>query len=368
MRELWRASGYLVVFVPPLLLLVGIASDHPWTAFLAMFAGMPFIRGAFGDVDEGAPIEWRERTTTWLDRLPLAYAGCLVLSVVLSLWKIRGGALHRPSDWIGAGFSLWTCYALAFGACHEMVHDRRPLRRRIGRAFAGIVGYPVIAHEHLPHHATSGEVEAAEWPRVDESLWSFVARRMLHVIGSAIEYNTTLGLRRGSILRGGLFEALFFTLVSWISFSILCGIPGALLYAAVVVGVWFAMQAFTYLQHWGLGVDSVPNAREGQFAWEDTCRLQAWLTFHIPFHQAHHYAPSRPYYWLMPVKGSARLPGGYVLMFYAAMIPALWQRLMRPALARWRSDPAAQRAPGRRLICVQHGIKKVTSDDAVDGS
>lgn len=351
MRELLHASGYLAVFVPPALLVAGVATGLPWLACVAVFLIAPFLRAVFGDVDEGAPLAWSERASTWLDRIPPAFAVMFPLCLLVTLWQIHAGALQSGGAWIGAGLSLWTCFIFSTVVAHELVHQRRPERRRLGRALAGLVGYPVLGHEHMPHHATSGNVADAEWPSASESVWGFAVRRLRRVLRSAVEYDAALGLRLGGRWRGGLAEAVAITAGAWGVFALAGGAAGAALYGVMIVGVWFAMQAITYLQHWGLGEDSVPEAREGQYAWEDGCRLQAWMTLSISFHQAHHLSPSRPYYLTGPVEGSPRLPAGYVILLFASLVPPLWQRLMRPALARWQADPAAQLKPGRRLIC-----------------
>jgi alkane 1-monooxygenase len=352
MRELLRASGYLTVFFPPALLVAGIAIGHEWLACAAVFAVSPFLRALFGDVDEQGSDSWSEQASTVLDLLPVVYALVFPVCLAVTLWLIHGGALQGAGAWVGAGASLWTCFIFATVIGHELVHQRRSGRARLGRAIAGVVGYPVLGHEHMPHHATSGNVADAEWPARDESVWRFAARRVLRVARSAIEYDAVLSQRLGGRWRGGLAEAVAFTAGTWAAFAVAGGLAGALLYGILVVGVWFAMQAITYLQHWGLGDDSVSEAREGQYGWEDGCRLQAWMTLSISFHQAHHHAPSRPYYMATPATGSPRLPAGYVFLLVAALMPPLWRRLMGPALARWKDDPAAQLKPGRRLICI----------------
>lgn len=351
MRELLKASGYLAVFVPPVLLNVGIASGLPWLACAGVFVVAPFLRAVFGDVDEADPIEWSERLSTWLDRLPVVFAMTFPLFLGLALALIAGGALTGPVAWVGAGLSFWTCFIFATVIGHELVHQRRPERRRLGRLLAGLVGYPVLGHEHMPHHATSGNVEDAEWPAVNESVWSFAARRTMRVCRSAAEYHTVIGTRLGSWWRGGLVEAAAATMAAWGVFGLAGGLPGAVLYAVVAAAVWFAMQAITYLQHWGLGEDSVTGARDGQLAWEDGCKLQAWMTLSISYHQAHHLAPSRPFYLARPAADSPRLPAGYVILLFASLVPPVWRRLMLPALARWKLDPASQPKPGRRLVC-----------------
>lgn len=108
-----------------------------------------------------------------------------------------------------------------------------------------------------------------------------------------------------------------------------------------------------YLQHWGLGVDSVEGADEGRFAWEDRCQFQVWLMMHLALHHAHHQRSSTPYYRLAPHPRSPRLPSGYVLLLFASFFPTLWRWLMTPALESWKRNPDAHVEPVRwRLVCL----------------
>ena len=50
------------------------------------------------------------------------------------------------------------------------------------------------------------------------------------------------------------------TAVVSLAFAWVAGLAGLALYLCVAAGVHFGVQAITYLQHWGLGVDSVEGA------------------------------------------------------------------------------------------------------------
>ena len=49
----------------------------------------------------------------------------------------------------------------------------------------------------------------------------------------------------------------------------------------------------------------------------------------LPLHAAHHLRSSTPYERLRPYDESPQLPGGYYQMFWIALIPPLFNRLMR---------------------------------------
>ncbi|GAB3759121.1 alkane 1-monooxygenase [Ramlibacter monticola] len=347
-----NALGYLAVFLPFALLFAGLSLGIPYLAAAVVFGAGPLLRLVLGNASSELP-EWGERTATLLDRLPTLYAMAfpfLLAGVAVELYR------HPPAGvagWIGLGLSLWTCLFFAVVVAHELIHGS-PRRRRLGWLLAGAAGYPLLAHEHLSHHATSGNVHLAEWPRRTESVWSFAARRSVRIVRSAIEYNAILAARgRRSAVHGGLIEAIAATLGTVLAFALAAGFAGLALILCVAAGVHFGVQAVTYLQHWGLGVDSVDDADERRYAWEDRCQFQVWLMLHLALHHAHHQNSSVPYYRLAPHPGSPRLPAGYVVLLLASFVPPLWRWLMIPALENWKRDPLAQVEPVRwRLVCL----------------
>jgi alkane 1-monooxygenase len=330
-HRLFNASGYLAIFAPFALLIAGQSIGAPYLAAAVIFGAGPFLRLALGNAPKELP-DWSERTTTFLDRLPAFYA--LSFPFLLG-WVLMDIRLHRPpgvGSWIGLGLSLWTCLFFAVVVAHELTHGESPRRRRLGWLLAGAAGYPLLAHEHLSHHATSGNVDLAEWPRKSESVWSFTARRSVRIFRSAGEYNAILAARsRRSAIHGGLAEALAAAAATGLAFTLAGGLAGAALFLCVAVGVHFGVQAVTYLQHWGLGVDSIHDADEWRYAWEDRCQFQVWLMLHLAFHHAHHQNSSLPYYRLTPHPESPRLPAGYVLLLLAHVEPVRWRLVCLPA-------------------------------------
>ena len=65
----------------------------------------------------------------------------------------------------------------------------------------------------------------------------------------------------------------------------------------------------------------------------------------------HHLEPRLPYYRLQLAPDSPRLPAGYVMLMFLALVPSIWRRAMEPALTRWFEQPAEPMSAGRRLTC-----------------
>lgn len=350
MGEIRRAAGYLLILAPPALLALSVSLDTPWLAFVALIGVLPFMRPLFGDSERREP-DWSERIATLLDGLPLVYAALAPLAVghLLANWS---AVAENPVALVWWGLSLWATFLFASCVAHELVHRRSPRPRGVGRVLSGMIGYPLLEHEHRTHHGTSGNVDAAEWPRLDENVWQFTGRRLGRVFQSAWDSDHVASVRAGHRLAGGLPLALLSFVMTAVAFTLAGGLAGLSLFAIVAAAMAWSMQAITYVQHWGLGTDNVTDAGEGDYGWEDRCQLQAWLTLSISYHQAHHRASAVPYYRQMASDDAPRMPAGYVVLLFASLVPPLWRRWLTPALEQWKTAPANQRGCGRRLFCI----------------
>lgn len=346
------ATGYLSTFLMPALLALGIWSGHPYLAFGTAMLVFPLARSVFGAYPAHVPIIWNERIATLLDRLPMVYSIVLLMVVLLVLGMVNAGAADTPAKALGIGLSLWMTMLFATCPAHELIHRRDPREVRVGRLVSGLAGYPLLGFEHLIHHARFGDTEHAEWPKVNESVWQFAGRR-LHRLADALLLSEGVSWRRhrSHLSHSRIRDAAMLTLTMLVAFTFAGGWAGFLIYLGVIVGVTFGVQLITYLQHWGLGDDSLMDASSRQYGWEDDCLFQAWLTLHISFHQAHHEVSRLPYYRVTVMPDSPRQPAGYVILMLACLFPRLWRRLMQPALEHWKRQPLHPRSPGRRLTC-----------------
>lgn len=349
LKQWGLALGYTSIFVTPALLLAGLWLDVPALAFAAVMLVYPGLRCFVGCVRPGDTPLWREDTATVLDRLPIVYAMLLVTVMGLVLRHLAG---RVASPNLPIGLSLWVTLLFATCVAHELIHRQGALDRALGQCVAGIAGYPVLVLEHLAHHARAGDTRRAEWPRVDEGAWCFATRRLARILADAYGTTSTFWNRRspGPALRGvRLATAMWMTtlLLFWHA----AGLAGVMLYAAVSAAVALGVQLINYIQHWGLGDDRLGSRAAEGHAWEDDCRFQAWVTLGISLHRAHHRDSRRPYYRIALESDSPRLPAGYLVLMVLCLFPALWRRVMLPALEHWERHPQLPRSPGRRLHC-----------------
>lgn len=349
-RQLTDAAGYLSIFIVPVLLLVGVAIDAPSLAFAVVMLVFPLTRPIVGTVSE--QVVWSERIATCLDRLPLLYAAVLPAVVGLVLHDLSINGIASTSQAIGLGLSLWMTLLLSTCVSHELIHRRGVLEITAGHCLAGLAGYPVLAQEHLAHHARSGDTACADWPRIDESVWAFALRRGCRIFADAYDPGSAFWSRQAmgrSVLLLRIGTAV--SIATAAAFAWIAGWGGFVLYICVATGVWFGVQLINYIQHWGLGDDHLGDKALHGYGWEDDCRLQAWITLSISLHNGHHQQSRLPYYRVFLTPESPRLPAGYVVLMVLCLFPRFWFKSMRPVLEHWEEHPANPRSPGRRLTC-----------------
>jgi fatty acid desaturase len=350
-NQIASAAGHAAIFIAPTLLGISAVVSEPALTVGAALLLFPLARIVFGGLQPDEPPAWNEPLAAVLERLPLIYTLALVsaLATVLARWMNSTPSAVDALQW---ALSLWITLLFATCVAHELIHRSSGRDRLIGHVLAGLAGYPVLGYEHLRHHRLAGSTAFAEWPRCDESVWRFAARRISRIASETVG---TRGLAWHGDFRSptarGLRVALAATTATWGLFAASAGWTGVAIFGLVIVLVAFAVQLVTYLQHWGLGDDCMPNAREHEWAWEDDCRFQCWVTLNLSLHQAHHEMAGRSYYHVGLAPRSPRLPAGYVLLMFAALVPPLWRRVMNPARTYWLEHPAQPPSSGRRVTC-----------------
>mgnify|MGYP001205294728 CR=1 FL=1 len=352
LKSFASAAGFLTALSAPALLALGAWLDKPALAGGTILLLFPLARLMFGAFHSSMEHEWHPRVARLLDQLPHAYVVVLAAALTMVLWKLHAQSLTvaTAAQWI---LSLWVVLMLATCVAHELLHRKSRAERFLGHALTGIAGYPVLGYEHVRHHRLRGSTGAAEWPRLSDSVWAFGGRRLRRIAAETVGPRgmAWLGNSASPTVRG-VRIGLTACVLAWAAFSAAAGWGGGAVYALTAVFVAGGVQLVTYMQHWGLGDDHLPDARSRELAWEDDCRFEAWLTMSMSVHQTHHVDAGRPFYSLAPTPGSPRMPTGYVLLMVAALIPPVWRRTMTPALEYWLAHPEASPSAGRHVLCV----------------
>jgi len=244
--------------------------------------------------------------------------GILVPVVVVCL-------LYRV--WAGLGSISIIVPALSAGlatgaagvvAAHELGHRRpRSVSWWLGRLDLLCVLYLhfTVEHNHTHHKHWARKVDptSSPWGR---SVYGHLVRTVPR------QFRNAYRIRKKDTTISVMIEvALIASLAVW-------GLP----YLAVFVGQAFIaiylLEFVNFIQHHGLerGEDERPHAGH---AWESRTRWSRYTLMNLPLHAAHHLRSSTPYERLCPYDESPQLPGGYYQMFWIALIPPLFHRLMQ---------------------------------------
>lgn len=340
--------GYLFSLVQPLATVLGFATGWHWLGF-AVFAGFFSVaRKVCGEQEEGFELRpWQLHAVLALQ------VGVVLLGLVASTC---GAVLLGQGKFGGWGAaSLWATLALGTTALHALGHARPNWQRVFADFMAGWIAYPLINAEHKVHHQISGLCEGGRTPGRTESAYRFIVRRLSSVPSEGLAESAAIKARKPdtwSPLQAGLIGSGIAAAI-WSAGGAVAGYAwsdgglvgaglgcalGAMVHLALTAAVFVAVQLVTYAQHWGLGDDTVPNARRLRLGWQDTCRLQRWVTFDLSLHFHHHLHPSAQPHTACLLPGAPVAPASYLLLMVLALWPAKWFELMNPILDRWLQD------------------------------
>ena len=244
------------------------------------------------------------------------------LLVCAMLWRVSIDGLTLPV-WLGVVSTGLSTGGSGIVAAHELGHRRpRSLSWWLARIDLLSVLYLhfTIEHNHTHHKHWARPVDptSSPWGR---SIYAHVLRTVPLQVGGALR------ARRKETIRSLLFEGGL--LIALYAYS-----PPILLAFVAQAGIAiFLVEFVNYLQHHGLRrePDERPNATH---AWESRHRWSRWTLLELPLHPSHHLKSSTPYHRLDVHDEAPQLPFGYYVMFWAALFPPLFTRLLRPQAAK----------------------------------
>ena len=245
------------------------------------------------------------------------HAVCVPLVLLAVFWRVSldGITLLTGIGLISAGLSNG---ASGIVSAHELGH-RRPRSKSWWTArlslFSVLYLHFTTEHNHTHHRHWAREVDptSSPWGR---SVYVHVLQTIPRQVKGAyrarpVDTRRSLGL-----------EALFIGVLA------LAGWPFVVAYLGQAAVAIYLLEFVNYLQHHGLrrGDDERPNATH---AWESRHRLSRWTLMELPLHPSHHLKSSTPYQRLDVHDEAPQLPLGYYGMFWVALVPPLFSRLMK---------------------------------------
>jgi len=258
-----------------------------------------------------------------------------LISTASLLYGVANGNLFGKSIiWAAISTGL-NSGLIGITSAHELIHRKNLVLKDLGILCLISCCYGHFYIEHRKgHHALVGTLEDPATARKGEMFYAFLLRtipgqwlsafriereRIMRIKGSQIVQNFTINITVIQILLAGILLYLF---------------GGDLVYA-------FVLQAFiaivllefvNYIEHYGL----VRNPKEKvgpNHAWQSDSVTSRFTLFELSRHSHHHMEAATPYHKLQHFEGSKQLPFGYYGMFYIALIPPLWFKVMNPRLS-----------------------------------
>ncbi len=336
--------------------LAGIWVGGSWVfaGSLVVFLGHPLVDFIFNSFRVKAISGFEKKVAFYLFYLAVPYSTTLL---ALSLWRsfVLLGALSSPmqiSSGISPGLELFGIIlttgillgVLAINPAHELIHRQSAWERFLGVYLLMLVNFGQfrinhvdVHHRHVatpfdPTTARTGELLYSYWIRSffmglvrswqfellrlrAESL-SLVSNRMLHYL---------LGTVLGSAL---LFSAAEFS--------------GAGSQVAIqLVAVWLLislvailmLQTVDFVEHYGLLRKELRpgifEAVKPSHSWDSYSIVTNSVLFNLGLHAHHHTRSQLHFVDLRESEGARQMPFGYSVMFLCALVPPLWNRVVK---------------------------------------
>lgn len=347
-----KVAGYPLAIFMPMLAPLGFAMHLPWLTPVVVFGLFPILSLIIGE-DRSLPLIGLRRDherMMYLNMLPRIYGYVWILCLI---WAASYAARIdlTVGQFVALTLSVGLASAVAIPTAHELLHRRSWEDTMLARLMTSLCLYGHMLNEHLHHHATVGTPQYGSTATRGVSVYRFALSDFVQGLRNAWSVETARVKRcceswwRHQVIQGYVaafsFAAMFGTLWGW---------AGLLLFVGQAVFAIFVFEIITYLHHYGLVLKEGEELGP-QHAWAHHCWLTNCLTFNNTFHSDHHLRPNTPYYELHAMYGAPRLPASYFTMFWVALVPPLWFRLIDPrldALERARMDSSHELAESLR--------------------
>jgi alkane 1-monooxygenase len=264
------------------------------------------------------------KTEVWSD-FWLLLAVFIHLACLASLfYGVSAGRLEGGWVWTAAISTGLNAGLLGLNTAHELIHRKNPMMKTAGiiNLFTCLYSHFYIEHR-LGHHARVGTAADPATARRGEGFYAFLLRTIPGQWKSALELEQRRSGKgmKNFVVRTSLFQVLFLGLMACLSLKILAAI---LLCCAMGI---FLLEYVNYIEHYGL-VRENGEKLSASHSWQSDSQTSRFSLFELSRHSHHHLQAQVPYQRLESMESPHHLPFGYFGMFYIALCPPLWFRVM----------------------------------------
>ena len=215
---------------------------------------------------------------------------------------------------------------------HELIHRKNFILRALGILNLIQVNYGHFYIEHIKgHHKYVGTQADPATAMYGESLYKFVMRTIPGQFLSAFSLEKKrLFDKNLSQFKNFVLVISFVELMILVSIFLFFGIElllAHILYSFVAI---FLLEYVNYIEHYGLKRDDNKKF-EAHHAWQSNKITSRLGLIELSRHADHHMKASKPYHTLNTHEGYY-LPSGYFGMFYIALMPKIWFKMIHPII------------------------------------
>ncbi len=254
-----------------------------------------------------------------------------MLCVGTLLYGIQTGILSGSAiTWAAVSTGL-NSGLLGITSAHELIHRKGYFLKTLGILNLISCLYAHFYVEHRKgHHAHVGTNRDPATARKGESVYAFFVRTIPGQWVSALQIEIAR-LKRVKAAplgwRNFVLNTLYIQLI--LLALLIFGGSGDLLYAFVIQAIigFLLLEYVNYIEHYGL-LRKPGEKVQAHHAWQSSSATSRFTLFELSRHSHHHIDARVEYHALHDLESPFHLPFGYYGMFYIALIPPLWHRIM----------------------------------------
>jgi alkane 1-monooxygenase len=322
-----KVLGFSLFPAIPMLAPLGYYMRAPWLGAAVVFVGLPLLDVVLRNDRSGTFKGAKRGVLAWLYIVPQLYVVTWAAVLCWAIFLLRAESLAvGTAAWLVFSVSLASSFATC--AAHELLHWPEPSARAFARLVMATVAYGHFTIEHVHHHATVGIAREGTTPPLGQSVWVFFARNVAFSFRSAWDIERQRQIRsRLPILRNRFVQQWLFTAVIATGFVAVAGLPGLAIFVVQAAFGVYTTEYVNYAQHYGLARNR-DEPLSGHVSWSSNGFGTNSITLNITRHAHHHLRSGLRYYELEHIDGAPILPAGYLALFFPAMVPAIWRKLM----------------------------------------
>ena len=236
--------------------------------------------------------------------------------------------------------------ALALSAGHELIHRESLGDKLIGGFLFAFVCDAAYKIDHIRgHHVHVATPADTGFVNFNQSFYHYFPHALKSTFLNAWSIEKRRLSRKGKPTLSWRNELISWHLVSLgiaAIYYFFFGMPGIIFFVGQGLIALIVTHLINYIQHYGLKRRKINGDRYEKFgdahAWNCNFMISNLVTFCLPRHSDHHLNPRRPYQLLRHIEESPQMPMGYFGMFFMALVPSLWFKVMNPRILLYDSE------------------------------